>query len=76
MVYAAARDLYVCDATGSQVMRYDGVTGALVGDFVTAHLGGLALPFAMAFGPDGNLYVSNGSGFSPGAIRYNGVTGA
>jgi hypothetical protein len=39
--------------------------------------GGLYTPYAMAFGPDGNLYISGGTfGGNLGVRRYNPTTGA
>jgi hypothetical protein len=54
------------------VLRFHGTTGAFLGTFATG--GGLDAPSGLAFGPDGNLYVS---GFvSNNVVRYNGLTGA
>lgn len=60
--------------TSSRVYRYDGATGAFEGVFVA---GGPATPFAanfMAFGPDGNLFLSSWS--ASAVLRYDGTTGA
>ncbi len=57
-----------------QVLRYDGNTGKFKDIFVTAGSGGLENPFALLFGPDGNLYISAVTRNS--VIRYNGKTGA
>ncbi len=54
-------------------MRYNGTTGAFIDAFVTAASGGLDLPRGLAFGPDGNLYVSSGD--TNEVLRYNGATG-
>lgn len=61
-------------ATTDTVKRYDGTTGAYLGDFVTAGSGGLNDANGLAFGPDGNLYVA--SNLSNEVKRYNGQTGA
>src|SRR5262249_54986341 len=48
----------------NSVLRYDETTGAFVDEFVPKHSGGLYSGANMDFGPDHNLYVSNGL-FSP-----------
>ena len=71
---APAAELLVSSEATDQVLRYDGMTGAFLGAFVTAGSGGLKFPQGLAFGPDGTLYVS-----SPGSdqvLRYDGTTGA
>jgi streptogramin lyase len=59
--------------TQGKVLRYNGTTGAFRDAFVPDGRGGLAKPFDLVFGPDGNLYVSDGEN---GVLRYNGLTGA
>ena len=55
----------------STVTRYNGVTGAFIDTFANTNLSG---PDGLAFGPDGNLYVSNyGNGT---VVRFKGSTGA
>src|SRR4028118_1478278 len=68
------------EPTASAVLRYDGITGAFIDKFVgddpnTAadETGGLFRPYGLAFGPDGNFYVS--SFLSDQILRYNGKTG-
>lgn len=71
---AALQDLFVSSEGTNSVKRYDGVTGAYLGDFVTPGSGGLIAPQGIQFGPDGHLYVSGGGS---GAVhKYNGQTGA
>jgi hypothetical protein len=65
-------NLYVADATHGAVLRYNPVTGGLIGTFVSAG-SGLSQPNGMTFGPDGNLYVSD---FANGLVKFNGSTGA
>lgn len=68
------------EPTASAVLRYDGITGAFIDKFVgdnpnTAadETGGLSRPYGLAFGPDGNFYVT--SFLSDQILRYNGKTG-
>jgi DNA-binding beta-propeller fold protein YncE len=65
----------VTSATGS-VLRYDGATGAFIDAFVPMHSGGLGAPTDLTFGPDRNLYVSDGFFGTGGVLRYDGSTGA
>jgi DNA-binding beta-propeller fold protein YncE len=58
----------------NEVKRYNGKTGAFLGTFVAAGAGGLNGPTGLAFGPDGNLYVSSNA--TDEVLRYNGKTGA
>jgi DNA-binding beta-propeller fold protein YncE len=69
-----SRYLFVSSHVNSKVVLYDGTTGALIGDFVTAGVGGLLYPFDIVFRPDGNLYVVNYG--TNKVLRYNGTTGA
>ncbi|MBE9092581.1 NHL repeat-containing protein [Tychonema sp. LEGE 07203] len=68
------------EPTASAVLRYDGVTGEYIDRFVadnpntaTDETGGLSRPYGLAFGPDGNLYVS--SFLTDKILRYSGKTG-
>ncbi|HEX5036050.1 MAG TPA: Calx-beta domain-containing protein [bacterium] len=71
---ASASDLLVSSQNTHNVLRYNGTTGAFIGEFVVAGSGGLDGPDGMAFGPDGNLYVLD---FEPDKIfRFDGSTGA
>lgn len=65
----------------SSVLRFDGLTGSFLDAFVTDNpatdadeTGGLLRPYGIAFGPDGNLYVS--SFLTDQILRYSGSTGA
>jgi hypothetical protein len=69
---AGAQDLYVTDEHAFSIRHYNGVTGAFLGDFVPAGSGGLAVPFPLVFGPDGNLYVGDLAGLGSGPVlRYH-----
>ncbi|WP_145457738.1 GEVED domain-containing protein [Gimesia panareensis] len=55
-------DLYVAD-TGflrDRILRYDGLTGAFIEEYVTRGEGGMGKPYGMAFDPNtGELYVAS-----------------
>lgn len=74
MEAVATPDLFVTSYTTNSVKRYDGMTGAFIGDFVTSGSGGISGPTRLTFGPDGNLYLS-GDG-SKNILKYDGTTGA
>ena len=75
MTFGPDGNLYVDSNIPDRILRYDGITGASLGAFVTAAgNGGLDGPNGLSFGPDGNLYVSSIS--SDEVFRYNGATGA
>ena len=63
----AAGDLYVSNFGTSSVRKYDGSTGALLGDFVSSNAGGLAGPLDNLFLEDGSLLVSS---FNTGNIKH------
>jgi DNA-binding beta-propeller fold protein YncE len=67
-------NLYVDSRDNSNVLKYDGRTGAFLGQFVAPGSGSLNGPNGLTFGPDGNLYVA--SAFSDNVLRYNGTMGA
>ena len=51
--------LYVVSNGNNEVLQYNGSTGASVNNpFVSSGSGGLANPYGMAFGPNGNLFVA------------------
>ncbi len=70
--------LYVANASGNNIQRFNASTGAFVSTFVAAGSGGLARPYGMAFGPDGHLYVASygGSLATSTVKRFDGTTGA
>lgn len=63
---------------GGRIARFNGITGAFMGDFVPLLSGGLRHPLAHVFGPNGNgkldLYVTDEEGHD--IKRYDGTTGA
>jgi sugar lactone lactonase YvrE len=66
-------NVYVSDAGGGRILRYNGLTGQPIGSGVFEQLTDAA-PSTLAFGPDGNLYMSEFFGTS---VRvYNPTTGA
>ena len=75
-------DLYVTSTKfngNRSVQRYDGVSGAPMGAFVSSGSGGLQGAIGLTFGPDGNLYVASVGSFSGGVdtiMRFHGRSGA
>ncbi len=65
--------VYVADAVGDQVLRYDPIDNTLVDVFVAAGSSGLIYPRGLAFGPDGNLVVASAG--SNQLLEYDGRTG-
>jgi len=73
----APQDLYVVSdgqIIVNGVVVYDGTTGAAKDLLVDHGSGGLDIPWELAFGPDGNLYVTSSS--TNEVLRFNGNTGA
>jgi DNA-binding beta-propeller fold protein YncE len=76
-VNPANNRLYVLYYNAATVETFDLATTASFGLLMPAGSGGLFTPSAMAFGPDGNLYISGGTfGGNLGVRRYNPTTGA
>ena len=65
-------NLYVCGYGNNDVKKFNGTTGAFIGNFTVG--GHMNLPYGLIFGPDDNLYV-NGN-ISNDVERFNGFTGA
>jgi hypothetical protein len=81
LVFGPDGNIYVGSLDNSTVVRYDGNTGAPLpapgqsgAIFVPSGSGGLFRPGGVAFGPDGNLYVT--SQLTNQIMRYDGTTGA
>lgn len=70
---AQSYELFVSSRNTSSVKKYNGATGAYLGDFVPDSSGGLSATQEVVFGPDGNLYVSGRE--NTAVKKYNGVTG-
>jgi DNA-binding beta-propeller fold protein YncE len=77
------QDLYVAngrEGTTGGIVRFDGITGAFIDDFVPNGSGGLRSPGLMVFGPSPDdpsrldLYVP--SAFNGNVLRFHGTTGA
>lgn len=62
--------------TGDAILSYDASTGEFLSVFVSPGSGGLDNPTHMAFGPDGNFYVSSTSTTSNSVLRYDSSSGA
>lgn len=72
LTFGPQGNLYVDSFSNNRVKRYDGETGASMGDFVSPG-NGLSLPHGIVFGPDGHLYV--GSFGTNNVLRYQGGNG-
>ena len=67
-----AADLLVAMSGGGTVERFESATGRHMGTLIN----GIERPNALAFGPDGALYVATGAVGGAGAVKkFNGVTG-
>lgn len=72
--HAAARDIFVSSRNTNSVKRFDGDTGAYLGDFLPAGQGNLLTPQEVRFGPDGRMYVT---GLGNNRVKvYDPATGA
>src|SRR5713101_7931762 len=61
-------------SSGDSVLCFAETTGAFIDIFLASGSGGLARSQGLAFGPDGNLYVSSQE--SQSVLRFDGKTGA
>jgi hypothetical protein len=78
LTFSPDKNLFVGNATTSDVLRYHGDTGLpypAPGNSGAIFVPGIPGPFntRVAFGPDGDLFVLSGA--TPDVLRYNGKTG-
>jgi sugar lactone lactonase YvrE len=80
LIFGPDGNIYVSSLDNSSVVRYDGTTGAPLpapgqsgATFVPSGSGGIFRCGGLAFGPDGNLYVT--SQLTNQIMRYDGTTG-
>jgi sugar lactone lactonase YvrE len=74
LLFMPGGDLLVAYQGSNEILRFNGTTGAYVGNFTSGR--GLSFPRALAFGPDGNLYVNSQTGENTSEIdRFDGSTG-
>jgi outer membrane protein assembly factor BamB len=70
----AQAELLVSSRTTGAVLKYDELTGAPLGAFISAGSGGLVQPVGVRRGPDGHIYVTDQA--TNKILKYNGATGA
>jgi len=66
-------DLIVASRLSNNIIKYDGHTGALIGEFIAAGSGGLVSPYALAYNSAGHLFVACGD---DRVLEFDGTTGA
>lgn len=66
MAFGPDGNLYVSDLVSDSVLRFDGLSGQLLGTFVSG--GGLDSPNAITFGRNGQMYVT--AGFTGGGALF------
>jgi hypothetical protein len=75
VLFMPGGDLLVTYQNSANILRFNGTTGAYVGVFTSGRT--LSFPRALAYGPDGNLYVNSETGANTSEIdRFDGATGA
>ncbi len=73
LIIAPGNRVLVTSAANNSIVAYDAVSGAYLGDFVTAGGGGLSYPTGLVIGPNGNLFVSSRNTNS--VSQFDGSTG-
>ncbi len=71
LVISRTGNLLVASRNTDSVLEYDAVSGAFLGEFVSP--GPVSYPWGIAFGPNGNLFVTS---FGWSVIEYDGLTGS
>ena len=72
-VFGANGDLFAASFFSNEVIEYDGMTGGVIGTFISTHLN---RPIEMSYDRDGNLWVANRSGGGITDInKFDGQTG-
>lgn len=70
---ATSFDLFVSSQNTNSVKRYNGVSGAYLGNFVAPGSGGLSATQEVKFGLDGHLYVTGY--YTPNILRFDSTNG-
>jgi outer membrane protein assembly factor BamB len=74
LIIAPGNKVLVSTASTHKVVAFNAITGASLGDFVSAGSGGLSYATGLTIGPNGNLFVSSRN--TNNVLQYNGTTGA
>jgi len=74
IAYGPDGNLYVGLGDTGRIMKFQGQSGAYLGDFVNSNVAGFSGCRAITFGPDGNLYVAGANINS--VLRFDGASGA
>ena len=73
LVFASDGNLLVASCQTNNILEFDGLSGAYVGEFVPSGTGGLVSPLAMELGPNGNLFAATATGK---VLEFDGDDGA
>ncbi|MBL8885962.1 MAG: NHL repeat-containing protein [Phycisphaerales bacterium] len=74
IAYGPDGNLYVGLGDTGRIMKFQGQTGAYLGNFVNSNVAGFSGCRGMVFGPDGHLYVAGANINS--VLRFDGANGA